>query len=111
MNMSKGKIITSFDELIGDLLDPGPWYEETYWFVWRGVNGLTKNVAYKIDRTNVLRNTMYSGAVISILSFVLRGIYIVVGGVRQGLMTDFQLWIFPLVTMLLAAFLYATKDT
>jgi len=68
-------------------------------------------VAYKIDRTNVLRNTMYSGAVISVLSFILRGIYIVVGGVRQGLMTDFQLWIFPLVTMLLAGFLYATKDT
>jgi len=67
-------------------------------------------VAYKIDRNNVIRHAMYSGAVISVLSFVLRGIYIIVNGVRQGLMSDFQLWIFPLVTMLLAAYLYATKN-
>ena len=66
-------------------------------------------VAYKIDRNNVLRDTMYSGAVISVLSFIIRGIYIIEGGIRRGLLNDSQLWIFPLITILIAAYLYATK--
>jgi len=67
-------------------------------------------VAYKVDRNNVLRDIMYSGAVVSILSFLLRAVYVVIGGVRYGLLTDTQLWVFPLVTILIAAYLYATKN-
>jgi len=66
-------------------------------------------VAYKIDRNNILRDVMYSGAVISVLSFLIRSVYIVEEGVRKGLLTDSQLWIFPLITMLVALYLYATK--
>ena len=66
-------------------------------------------VAYRIDRNNILRDTMYSGAVISVLSFIVRGIYIVENGVRKGLLNDTQLWIFPLVTLIIGAYLYATK--
>jgi len=66
-------------------------------------------IAYRIDRNNVLRDTMYSGAVMSILSFVLRAIYLVEDGVIKGILNDFQLWVFPLITILIAAFLYATK--
>jgi len=67
-------------------------------------------VAYRIDRNNVLRDVMYSGAVISVLSFIVRGIYIVEEGIRKGLLSDTQLWIFPLITILIAAYLYATKN-
>jgi len=67
-------------------------------------------VAYKIDRNNVLRDAMYSGAVVSILSFLLRTVYIVELGVRKGLLSDTHMWIFPLITLLLAVYLYATKS-
>jgi len=43
-------------------------------------------------------------------NFVLRGIYIVREGAIQGMLTDFQLWIFPIVTALIAVFVWATKD-
>lgn len=67
--------------------------------------------AYKIDRTNILRDIMYSGGVVSILSFILRAVYVVIDGTRKGLLTDGQLWTFPLITILIAAYLYATKDS
>ena len=67
-------------------------------------------IAYKVDRNNVLRDVMYSGAVVSMLSFVLRAVYVVIGGVRYGLLTDTQLWVFPLVTIIIATYLYATKS-
>jgi len=58
----------------------------------------------------IMQNAMYSGAAITLLTFVLRGIYIVREGAIQGMLTDFQLWIFPIVTALIAVFVWATKD-
>jgi len=55
-------------------------------------------------------NIMYSGAAVSLISFFMRAIFIVRDGVINGLLTDFQMWIFPLITILLAFGLYATKE-
>lgn len=50
-----------------------------------------------------LINAMYVMAGLTILSFFLRAIYVIKGGVVYALLTDFQMWIFPLFTALLAA--------
>jgi len=57
-----------------------------------------------------LNNALYSSAVVAVLSLVARGIEIINSGVVQGLLTDHQMWIFPILTMLLASYIYATKD-
>jgi len=62
------------------------------------------------ERKNQLAvNIMYSGAAISIVSFFFRAIFIVNEGIVKGLLTDFQMWIFPLITIMVAFGLYATK--
>ena len=57
-----------------------------------------------------LNNLMYAGAAITVLSFLLRGIIIVQSGVTKGLITDHQLWIFPIVTIIIAIIKWSGKD-
>jgi len=54
-------------------------------------------------------NLMYSGAAVSLVSFFFRAVYITRSGLVLGLLTDFQMWIFPLVTIIVGVILYATK--
>ena len=62
----------------------------------------------KLDQP--LNNAMYSGAAVSVLSFLLRGVHLSVEGLNQGLLTDHQLWVFPILTMVIALTVWATKD-
>ena len=55
-------------------------------------------------------NIMYSGAVITLISFFLRAIFITRNGEVLSLLTDFQMWIFGLITILFAFGLYAIKQ-
>lgn len=57
-----------------------------------------------------LVNVMYSGALVSLVSLLIRGVYIVESGVVKGLLTDHQLWVFPLVTAIVAVIVWSTKD-
>lgn len=61
-------------------------------------------------KKQILVNLMYSGAIISVISFFLRAIVIVQNGVIRGLLTDYQMWLFPIITALIACIVYATKD-
>lgn len=61
-------------------------------------------------RDQPLNNIMYAGAAVSILSFLLRGMHVVVEGTRIGMLTDHQLWIFPVLTLICALIVYATKE-
>ena len=58
-----------------------------------------------------LNNAMYSGAIISVASLFLRGVTMVILGVRQGLLTDHQMWVFPIITLILVIIVWGTKDT
>jgi len=58
----------------------------------------------------ILQNLMYSGAGVSVISLFLRGVEIVQGGVLRGLLSDYQMWVFPLVTILIAMVLWMTKE-
>lgn len=62
------------------------------------------------DRENlILVNIMYSGGVVSVVSFFFRVIYIVKDGLVQGMLTDYQMWMFPLITILVATILVMKK--
>lgn len=56
-----------------------------------------------------LHNIMWSGAIVTICSFIIRAIEITRDGVIQGMLSDQHMWIFPLVTVLLAAIVWMNK--
>lgn len=58
-----------------------------------------------------LINAMFAFAGASILAFFLRAInYTNASGNVVGLLTDFQMWIFPIITAILAALLWGTRQ-
>lgn len=55
------------------------------------------------NNDNLMDNLMTTGAIVSVLSMLMRGIYLIaLDSTRLGLLSDAQLWIFPLITILLA---------
>lgn len=56
-----------------------------------------------------LINIMYSSGIITIISLFIRAIEITYEGVPMGLISDYQMWIFPLITILSAGIIWATK--
>ena len=62
-----------------------------------------------IGRRFPMNNIMVASAICSIIALLHRMIVWTVSGTPRGLVTDYQMWIFPVLTALLAAFLWATK--
>jgi len=70
-------------------------------------------IMYRViqDKTDQpLNNIMYTGIVVSIISFFFRAISMTQNGVVIGLLNDFQMWIFPLITASVAAIVYFIKE-
>lgn len=64
----------------------------------------------KNDQT--LNNAMYASAAVTVLTFLARAVIVTTSaGVVKGLLTDWQLWIFPVITILLALVIWMTRDT
>jgi len=57
-----------------------------------------------------LNNIMYSSATVTILSFFYRAIEVYKFGAKKGLLTDYQMWIFPLISCLCILLIWMTKD-
>ena len=58
----------------------------------------------------VLTNAMYSGAIVSIVSLFLRAIEVSrAPGVIEGLLTDYQMWIFPIITIIIMVVVWFSK--
>lgn len=57
-----------------------------------------------------LINAMYASAVVSVLSILFRLISMSINGVNQGLLTDRQMWIFPIITAVLIFVNWATRE-
>jgi len=57
-----------------------------------------------------LINAMRIFSILTILSFLARVVLITIEGVPTGLLTDFQMWIFPLITVFLAAIVKFMAD-
>ena len=58
----------------------------------------------------MIQNLMLSGVVVSLLSLLLRVINVVQNGVVRGLLSDYQMWMFPIITVLLAMIVWGTKE-
>lgn len=54
-------------------------------------------------------NIMYSGIVVTLVAFFLRILSADIGGTTYYLLTDQQMWTFPLLTLLMAIVLIANK--
>lgn len=66
-------------------------------------------ISVNIDNNFPVESAMYTGAIVSVISFFLRAIYVYQNGVFKGLLTDVQLWIFPILTTLLAMIVWFNK--
>jgi len=58
----------------------------------------------------MIQNLMLSGVVVSILSLLLRAVTVVQNGIVRGLLSDFQMWMFPIITVLLAMIVWGSKE-
>jgi len=69
-------------------------------------------VFYKLQtkQDQPLINAMYTGTLLTFIALFLRAIEMVQNGIVRGLLSDFQMWIFPLLTVLLAGIIWATKE-
>jgi hypothetical protein len=71
-------------------------------------------ILYKIAQSKSdqpLINAMYVMTALTVLSFFLRAVQVVKGGIVYALITDWQMWIFPLLTALLAAIVKYMSDS
>ena len=67
-------------------------------------------VAMQKAKDQVGINLMYSGTVVSVISLLSRAITIVDKGVVLGFLSGFQMYFFPITTILIAVTMYALKD-
>jgi len=58
----------------------------------------------------MIQNLMLTGVVVSILSLLLRAITVTQDGIIRGLLSDVQMWVFLIITVLLAMVVWATKE-
>ena len=70
---------------------------------------------YKRDQARgveprLLQNIMISGFPITLASILFRAVEVYVYGVKKALLTDYQLWIIPLIMVLIATILWITKE-
>ena len=84
----------------------GVFYFVLLWVLWI----ILFMAAQKLNDKYPLQNAMYSGASVSIVGFIMRAITHSIDGVTYSLVTDHQMWIFPLITIVIAAIVWATKD-
>ncbi len=85
-------------------------YSGVFWFIMLCVLWIILFRAANKKRDQPLNNAMYSGALVSIVSFLSRAITATIGGVKYSLINDHQLWIFPIITIILAVIIWSIKD-
>lgn len=85
-------------------------YGGWFFFIMLWVLGfiLYKMAQHKQDQP--LINAMYIMTALTIVSFFMRAISMIKDGIPMGLLTDFQMWIFPLFTAILAAVVKFMSD-
>jgi lipoprotein signal peptidase len=85
-------------------------YGGWYWFVILCILWVILYFAGQDVKDQGLINFMYAGTVVSVISFIFRAINVIHNGVIWGFLTDFQMWVFPLLTILSAVIVYNTKS-
>ena len=57
----------------------------------------------------IMHNLYYSSLITSVIGFFTRAVYSVYNGTIISMLTDKQVWIFPLLTIILGTILWASK--
>lgn len=84
-------------------------YNGELYFILLWVTWIILYFVIQSKKDQPLINIMYSGGVVSLMSFMLRGVNMLLNGVVQGLLTDKQMWIFPILTIIFAGTIWAIK--
>ena len=80
------------------------------WFVLLWVLWFILFVSAQYVRDQPLNNMMYAGAFCTVVSFFLRAVSGSVGGVSRALLSDYQMYLFPLLTIVLVFVIYVGKE-
>jgi len=110
VNMTTIEQLSNFTEFpeflinVNHVIYGGILYFVLLWVMW-----IILFMALQQRKPQLLNNLLYSGAVVSVVSFFIRAIEITQQGVVRGLLTDYQMWIFPIITISIAAIVWATK--
>jgi len=59
---------------------------------------------------NGLSSAIYASTACTILSFLLRAVYYTQGGLTYALISDYQLWIFPISAVILALIKWSVQE-
>jgi len=111
INMTTINQIANFSDPVGFFVNvnndifAGILYFTLLWILW-GI------LWFALQDTNddPMRNAMSSGAIITILSLILRVIEVTrADSVIQGLLSDSFMWIFPIITILLTMIVFGGK--
>jgi len=86
-------------------------YDGWFYFIMLWVAWIILFISAQRLANQPLHNAMYSGAFVTIISLILRAIYVSNDGIVTGMLTDFQFWMFPLITIVLAGIAWALKDS
>jgi len=84
-------------------------YGGVFMFIMLWVLWVILFIAAQQIKNEILHNAMYSGAIVTMVSFFMRAIYVVKDGVIIGLLTDIQMWVFPILTIIIAAVVWGMK--
>ncbi len=85
-------------------------YGGVFWFIMLVVLWIILFRAANKVRDQLLNNAMYSGALVSIVAFLSRAITATISGTKFSLINDHQLWIFPIITIILAVIIWSIKE-
>ena len=94
-----------FFVLVNQLVFNGWLWFTLLWVVWvvLFLSSMRRNEA-------PMRDSLYAFAIVTIISFFLRGISALISGVRYALLSDHQLWVFPILTVIFAIIVWSTQD-
>lgn len=74
------------------------------WLIW-----IISFVAMQKVKDQPMSNALYAFGFVTILSLMSRALSASVNGITRTLLTDHQMWVFPLLTIILAVIIYAQK--
>jgi hypothetical protein len=84
-------------------------YEGYLFFILLWILWIILYVSAQKMQDQPLNNAMYASAILSILSLILRAITMESQGSYLGLINDLQMWVFPTITAVLSAIIWAVK--
>lgn len=104
LDIANSSSIPEFMIKVDYIVYGGYLYFTLLWVLW-----IILFFAAQQKENQILTNAMYSGAIVSILSLFIRAMVIIYKGFIIGMLSDYQMWMFPLITIMIAIGLWISK--